>query len=113
MSRLGQFRIEGVLYDLDDLTLNEMRDIEDMVDGTPFSDLNFGSSKAMIAASFVLQRRRNPAITVEQAGEVKLLEMLAPDEEMPPLPPATGDENQNASTPDGSGRLPSPASTTG
>jgi hypothetical protein len=112
MSRFGTFTINGVAYDLDDLTLDEVEQIEELCDGTPFSDLQFGSAKAMKAMAFVLLRRTNSALEYGEVGTVKLIDFLPPDEELPALPP---DEEATpaASTPGDSGARLSVASTPG
>ena len=112
MSRFGVFNINGSQYDLDDLTLNEVEAIEDLCGGTPFSELNFGSAKAMKAISFTLMKRDHPDITYADVGSVKMIDMMPPDEETPKLPPADGDLPA-ASDPGTSGPRLSPVSTTG
>jgi len=117
MSRLGTFNIDGVKYDLDDLTLDEMEEVENLVDGTPFSEINYGSTKGMKAFSFVLMKRNNPELTMEEVGQLKVGGFIQPEEDMPALPPdGRGDQesqSQVESPRDDSGVLPSAASIAG
>jgi hypothetical protein len=68
MSRFGSFKIQGHTYDMDDLTLNEVEEIEERAGGTAFSELNFGSAKVMKAIAFVLMKRSNPDLTEDEVG---------------------------------------------
>ena len=113
MSRFGEFVINGTKYDLDDLDLDEMEEIETNSGGTAFAELNFGSSKVMKSIAFTLMRRDHPAITLGEVGKVKMINMLPPDEEMPPLPPGEEGSLQNGSVHDVSGVHPSLVSTAG
>jgi hypothetical protein len=91
MSRFGIFTINGTDYDLDDLDLDEIEEIEERSGSSAFSEMNFGSSKTMKALAFVLMRRSDPAVTWEQIGKVKLLTFLPADEEaLDSGPPAEG-----------------------
>lgn len=96
MSRLGIFTIEGVDYDLDDLDLGEMEDIEELA-GAPFGEINTGSTKGMKAFVFVLLRRNNPDITMQDIRSVKMVSLLPAEEKMPELPPdnRAGQESQS------------------
>jgi hypothetical protein len=113
MSRFGIWKIGGVEYDLDDLTLDEMEAIEEGCGGLPFSDLNFGSAKTMKVITLTLLRRRQPDATLDDVGSIKMLDLMPADEEMPPLPPAAGAGEPNGSALAASGLQPSPASTAG
>lgn len=113
MSRFGVFTINGSNYDLDDLTLDEVEKIEELAGGAAFSDLNFGSARVMKAISYTLMSRDHPNLTMEEIGSVKMIDMMPPDEEMPPLPPAVEGDQQNGSALDVSGAPASPASTSG
>lgn len=96
MSRLGIININGEEYDLDELDLGEMEEIEELADA-PFSEINAGSAKGMKAFVFVLLKRDNPDITMEEIKKVKMVSMLPPEEEMPALPPddRADQESQN------------------
>lgn len=113
MSRFGVFKINGVQYDLDDLTLDEVEGIEELGGGQPFSELNFGSAKTMKAIAFTLMKRSNPALEMSEVGAVKVIDFMAADEEMPALPPEEEGESQNGSELAGSGTPPSVVSIAG
>ena len=117
MSRLGTFNIDGVEYDLDDLTLDEMEEVENLVDGTPFGEINYAQAKGMKAFSFVLMKRNKPDLTMEEVGQLKVGAFIQPEESMPELPPDDrGDQESQSQVEfprDDSGVLPSVASTTG
>jgi hypothetical protein len=105
MARFGSFKIQGTTYDMDDLTLNEVEEIEERAGGTAFSELNFGSAKVMKAIAFVLMTRTNPDLTEDEVGSVKVIDFLPADEEMPETsPPDAGEaENPNGSEPAAAG----------
>ena len=115
MARTFTLKIEGKEYDADDLTLDEMSEVEQLAGDVAFSDLNFGYSKVLKALAYVMRRRDQPDVTMEEIGKLKMLELLAGEEEMPPLPPAdAGTLTQNGSaTPADSGAPASPGSTRG
>ena len=118
MSRFGIFKINGVAYDLDDLTLDEVELIEDTAGGIPFSEVNYGSARGMKAFAYALMKRNDPDITLEDVGKVKIVGFESPDEEMPDLPPVQSatpeaDESPNGSEAVDSGAQPSRESTTG
>lgn len=112
MSRFGVFKIEGVAYDLDDMTLDEMEAIEETCGGVPFSDLSFGSAKTMKAIALTLLRRKTPEVTLDDIGRIKMIDMLPADEKEPPLPP-DGADSPNGSVRDDSGIQGSPVSIAG
>ena len=114
MSRFGKFTINGVEYDLDDLTLDEMEQFEELAGGVPFSEMNYGSAKVMKAIATILLRRDNPAISAEEIGRVKLIDFNPADEEMPALgPPDGAEESPNGSAPVAAGTPESVASIPG
>lgn len=98
MSRFGVFNINGVAYDMDDLTLDEVEEIEGSADAS-LSEMDFGSAKAMKAIAFTLMKRSNPALEMSEVGKVKLLDFVQGAEEMPDTgPPAEGEtESRNGS----------------
>src|SRR6186713_535372 len=102
MSRFGTFKIDGVTYDLDDLTLDEVEEIEDQSNGVPFSEINYGSAKGMKAFAYVLMKRNNPELTMADVGKVKIVSMETPDEEMPDLPPVPSATPSPVDDPNGS-----------
>lgn len=113
MSRFGALVINGERYDLDELTLGEAEEIEELAGGIPFAELSFGSAKVLRAYAYVLMRRRHPEISLEEVGRVRLLELLPPDEEMPQFPPPHPEPDLGASEPGASGVQPSAAPTPG
>lgn len=114
MSRFGVFTINGTQYDMDDLTLDEVEEIEERAGGEAFSELNFGSARVMKSVAFTLMKRSNPDLDFAEVGKVKMLDFLPSDEEMPALPPAEASaDNPSGSEPDGSGTLPSVVSIAG
>jgi hypothetical protein len=116
MSRLGIITIAGVTYDIDDLTLNEMEEIENLA-GQTFGELNYAGAKTMKAFTFVLMKRDNPAITMEEVGNIKVASFVEGEEALPPLPPdVRGDQetqSQGESPRDDSGPQLSADSTAG
>jgi hypothetical protein len=69
-------RINGKDYDATDLTLNEVEAIEDMCGDVSLDQLDLGRAKTLKAIVYVLLRRDDPEITLEQAGDVKLSEVI-------------------------------------
>ena len=63
-----------VNIDLNDLTIAEMEEIEDLLD-LPF-DVAFGpkakKAKAFHAVAFIAAKRENPDVTWEEVGDVRL-----------------------------------------
>ena len=112
MSRLGTYKIQGVEYDLDDLTLDEMSEIEELSGGIAYGELNFGSATQLKALVFVLMKRTQPDIRLEDVGRVRMVDFVQPEEKMPKLPP-DGADSPNGSVRDDSGARPSPVSITG
>lgn len=112
MSRFGIFRVNGVDYDLDDLDLDEVEELEQR-SGAVMSEINFGSARAMKAVAFVLLRRSNPDLDFAEVGKVKLIDFLPADEEMPKLPPSDPEAPPNDSEPAASGHLHSVGSIPG
>jgi hypothetical protein len=113
MSRFGLWKIGDTEYDLDDLSLNEVAGIEEMFDKS-ISELDWGSARVMRAIVWKLQQRTQPELTLEEAGETTFIQLALGDEEMPPLPPVTGEEPPaESAAPDGSGLQLSVASTPG
>ena len=101
MSRFGSFKIQGTTYDMDDLTLNEIEQIEELAGGVSFSEVNFGGALGMKAIAYTFLRRTNPEVTMEEVGNIRVIDLLPADEEMPETsPPDEGEaetESQNGS----------------
>jgi len=116
MSRFGIFKISGNEYDMDDLTLDEVEEIEDL-SGAAFSEMNFGSAKAMKSVAFVLMKRTNPELSLADVGKVKVIDFLPADEEMPETSPPDDGEAEtvdlNGSGLADAGALASAVSTAG
>lgn len=97
MSRFGVFKINGIEYDLDDLTLDEVESIEDLAGGS-FSSIDFGSAKTMKAIAFTLMRRNRPDLMMDEVGKVKMIDFTSADEEVPETgPPGEEAPSQNGS----------------
>ena len=69
-------KINGREYDATDLTLNEVEQIEDLNGGVSLDQLDLGRAKTLKAIVYVLLRRDDPEITLEDAGNVKLSGLL-------------------------------------
>lgn len=65
--QLPVIRIGDAEYRLDDLTLNELSELED-VTGSNIDEMNFGSVKVLRHLAFLMERRRDPNVTVEDVG---------------------------------------------
>ena len=72
-------KINGKEYDATDLTLNEVEQIEDLNGGVSLDQLDLGRAKTLKAIVYVLLRRDNPEITLEDAGNVKLSGLFGAD----------------------------------
>ncbi len=72
-------KINGREYDATDLTLNEVEEIEDMCGGGAMVDLDFRRPKTLKAIVYVLLRRDDPSVTLEQAGNVRYKGLLPDD----------------------------------
>ncbi len=72
-------RINGREYDATDFTLNEVEEIEDMCGGGAMVDLDFSRPKTLKAIVFVILRREDPNVTLEQAGNVRYKGLLPED----------------------------------
>jgi len=115
MSRFGLFKINGVEYDLDDLTLDEVEQIEEHAGAGAFTEMNFGAAKTMKAVAFTLMRRSEPTLQMSDVGKVKLIDFAPPEEEAldtgPPAEAAT--DAPNGSEPAAAGAQLSAVSTNG
>lgn len=68
-------RINGVDYDIEDLTLDEVEYVEDTC-GAPLDELNFTSAKVLKAFAFVFMRRDEPDLTPEDIGKLKYVPLM-------------------------------------
>lgn len=64
----------AINIDPEDLTLDEVEEVEDLIGGDVTEAFAKGQpkAKAIKALVFVLMRRDNPAITMEEVGKLKL-----------------------------------------
>lgn len=74
-------RINGKEYDATDLTWNEAEEIEDLCGGTSLAILDLARPKTMKAIIYVMLKRDNPNITLEEAGQLKMRDTLGDDSE--------------------------------
>ena len=68
---------DPVQIDLDDLTLGEMEEVEQIV-GVPFGEAfedTTLSAKALLALVYVVKRRENPNFTLDQARNFRLSDL--------------------------------------
>jgi len=75
---MAKVRMQGREYDLDDLTLNELEEIEKRCDA-PMEDVDFSLGKNLKVLAHVLLRRDNPKLTAEKAGQMTLRELVGGD----------------------------------
>jgi len=98
---LGELSIDGKKYSLDDLTLGELEALEDHM-GLPLSQVDMNSARAMKFLVWVVKHREDPSFTLEQAGMVKVTDLMAGDEEdIPPTSDAAGEDADAANAPTG------------
>jgi hypothetical protein len=87
MAMLGELTIDGKAYTLDDLTLGELEALEDHM-GLPIGQIDLNSARAMRFLVWLLKHREDPAFTMEQAGDVKITDLIS--DEADDNPPAEG-----------------------
>jgi hypothetical protein len=85
MAMLGELTIDGKAYTLDDLTLGELEALEDHM-GLPIGQIDLNSARAMRFLVWLLKHREDPAFTMEQAGDVKITDLIS--DEADDNPPA-------------------------
>lgn len=81
--------INGKHYSFLKLDLNELAELE-LHTGKTQSEMDFGSAQVMRFMIYLLMRRDNPQVTVEQAGEITM-EALAAAGERPTEAVAAGE----------------------
>jgi hypothetical protein len=69
-------------YDLNDLTLGEVEELEDAF-GRSISQIDLDSAKAMRYLVWFAKRRKDPAFTLEMAGSVQMSDLI-PEEALEP-----------------------------
>jgi len=81
-----KLKVDGKQYEIapDDLTLDEVELIETR-SGLPIEDTNFGLATNLKSLLFIAKRRKDPRVTLEAIGNVKLSALEEPDPE--PRPP--------------------------
>lgn len=71
----AKLRIAGKDFQLDDLTLDEMIELEEACGDVPLAAIDFTRPKNIRAAVLVFLRRDDPAATLESAGGIKILDL--------------------------------------
>jgi|LakMenEpi03Aug12_release.lakeMendotaPanAssembly.Ray.scaffolds.fasta_scaffold09689_12 hypothetical protein len=94
---LGELTIDGKTYALDDLTLGELEALEDHM-GLPIGQIDLNSARAMRFLVWLLKHRENPAFTMEQAGDVKITDLIQPEDDNPPADAGAEDAPANDAT---------------
>ena len=87
MALLGELKIDGKKYSLDDLTLNQLESLEDHM-GLPLSQVDMNSARAMKFVVYLAKSGEDPSFTLEQAGQVRVAELI--DDEPDDVPPTNG-----------------------
>lgn len=70
-----KFRVEGVEYEISDLTWDEIEEIEEQFD-CAFADLDFGRAKVMRAIILALMRHTDPDAKREDLGQIRILKSM-------------------------------------
>ena len=76
---LGTIYIAGKDYTLDDLTLGEIEEFETAM-GTTMAAVDLTSAKALVHLVYLVMRRENPEYTMDDARQIKLVEVMRPTE---------------------------------
>lgn len=77
---LGELRIGEEVHSLDDLTLGELEEFEDHM-GAPLDLINLDSAKALRFLVWIVCRKGNPGFTLQKAGEIKIVDLMLPEDE--------------------------------
>jgi hypothetical protein len=80
---LGELVIDQKRYSLDDLTLGELEALEDHMT-LPLSQVDLNSARAMKFLVYLVKHREDPNYTLDNAGEVKIVDLLQEDPASPP-----------------------------
>jgi hypothetical protein len=82
---LGELTIDGKAYTLDDLTLGELEALEDHM-SLPIAQIDLNSARAMKFLVWLLKHREDDTYTLQQAGDIKITDLIqpVPEEELPP-----------------------------
>ena len=70
----GKLRIEGKNYDLEELTLDEVEQIEEALDAG-IGEIDLRRAKVIKVIVYTLMRRDNPALTLEEVGQIKMVSL--------------------------------------
>lgn len=97
-STLGDLQIDGKRYSLDDLTLGELEALEDHM-GLPLSQVDLNSARAMKYLVYLVKHREDPNFTLDNAGEVKITDLLTQEEEDNPPAEAGAEDDAPANAP--------------
>ena len=71
----GLLRIDGKDYDLEELTLDEVEQIEEALDAG-IADLDLRRAKVIKQIVFTLMRRDNPDLTLADVGAIKMTSLV-------------------------------------
>ena len=74
MARM-KLKIEGREYSVDDLTLDELEQLEEAI-GVPFDQMEFGSAKVLKHFAHLLISKTNPDFTLEDAGKLPISALM-------------------------------------
>lgn len=80
---LGELKIDGRTYSLDELTLGELEGLEDHM-GLPLSQVDVNSARAMRYLVYTVKLREDPGYTLELAGQVRVVDLLSQDDDERP-----------------------------
>jgi len=82
---LGELTIDGKAYTLDDLTLGELEALDDHM-SLPIAQIDLNSARAMKFLVWLLKHREDDTYTLQQAGDIKITDLIqpVPEEELPP-----------------------------
>lgn len=90
--------MEEVLFDLNELTIGDLEDLEDIV-GVPFDQINMErpSMKVAKAMIYIVKRRTDPDFTLEDARDIRVSELQDSLNVRPTDP--EGEDSSNISPP--------------
>ena len=70
----GLLRIDGKDYDLEELTLDEVEQIEEALDAG-IGEIDLRRAKVIKVIVYTLMRRDNPALTLKEVGQIKMVSL--------------------------------------
>lgn len=79
--------INGKTYEVkpEEMELGEIELLEDEMDSA-VEDIDFGRAKAMRVLVYILMHRDNAAFTMEDASQIRMSDLQAPEDEKPKRP---------------------------